>query len=86
MANLPEMTKHKGFPSGMPSTGVQFTIRRANPKGVTPIKMIPRRARNDTKEHRIDAAFLHSLWHHFGAEPFERGNLERRPPQPAFRP
>ena len=39
MANLPEMTKHKGFPSGMPSTGVQFTIRRANPKGVTPIKM-----------------------------------------------
>ena len=77
MANLPEMTKHKGFPSGMPSTGVQFTIRRANPKGVTPIKMIPRRARNDTKEHRIDAAFLHSLWHHFGAEPFERGNLAR---------
>ena len=38
--------------------------------------MIPRRARNDTKEHRIDAAFLHSLWHHFGAEPFERGNLD----------
>lgn len=49
MANLPEMTKHKGFPSGMPSTGVQFTIRRANPKGVTPVKMIPRRARDDSR-------------------------------------
>ncbi|MEK1947967.1 MAG: hypothetical protein AAAB36_20735, partial [Ensifer adhaerens] len=20
--------------------------------------------------------FLHALWHHFGAEPFERGNLD----------
>ena len=27
-------------------------------------------------EHRIDAAFLHALWHYFGAEPFERGNLD----------
>jgi hypothetical protein len=76
MANLPDMTKHRGFPSGMPGTGVQFTIRRANPKGVTPIKALPRRARPDTKEHRIDAAFLHALWHHFGSEPFERGNLD----------
>jgi hypothetical protein len=24
----------------------------------------------------VDAAFLHALWHHFGAEPFERGNLD----------
>jgi hypothetical protein len=23
-----------------------------------------------------DTAFLHSLWHHFGSEPFERGNLD----------
>ncbi len=76
MANLPDMTKHRGFPSGMPGTGVQFTIRRANPKGVTPIKAIPRKARPGTKEHRIDAAFLHALWHHFGDEPFERGNLD----------
>ena len=29
-----------------------------------------------TAEHRIDAAFLHALWHHFGDEPFERGNLD----------
>ena len=76
MANLPDMTKHRGFPSGMPGTGVQFTIRRANPRGVTPIKALPRRARPGTAEHRIDAAFLHALWHHFGDEPFERGNLD----------
>ncbi|MGB3814540.1 MAG: hypothetical protein WA950_15075 [Shinella sp.] len=76
MANLPDMIKHRGFPSGMPGTGVQFTIRRANPKGVTPIKALPRRARAGMAEHRIDAAFLHALWHHFGDEPFERGNLD----------
>nr|WP_210300840.1 hypothetical protein [Rhizobium rhizoryzae] len=70
------MTKHRGFPGGMPGTGVQFTIRRANPKGVTPLKAIPRKARPGTKEHRIDAAFLHALWHHFGDQPFERGNLD----------
>ena len=76
MASLPDMTKHRGFPSGMPGTGIQFTIRRANPRGVTPVKMIPRKGRPGTAEHRIDAAFLHALWHHFGAEPFERGNLD----------
>ena len=76
MPTLPDMTKHRGFPSGMPGTGIQFTIRRANPKGVTPIKSLPRKARPGTKEHMIDAAFLHALWHHFGAEPFERGNLD----------
>ncbi|OLP57895.1 hypothetical protein BJF93_13720 [Xaviernesmea oryzae] len=76
MAVLPEMTKHRGFPGGMPGTGIQFTIRRANPKGVTPLKALPRKARPGTKEHRIDAAFLHALWYHFGAEPFERGNLD----------
>ena len=51
MANLPDMTKHRGFPSGMPGTGVQFTIRRANPRGVTPIKALPRKARPGTAEH-----------------------------------
>ena len=76
MAKLPEMTKHRGFPSGMPSTGIQFTIRRANPRGVTPVKHIPRRARNDSAEHKVDAAFMHALWHQFGNEPFERGNLD----------
>ncbi|AXV16942.1 hypothetical protein CYG48_15355 [Neorhizobium sp. SOG26] len=76
MANLPEMTKHRGFPGGMPGTGIQFTIRRANPKGVTPLKALPRRSRPGSKEHLVDTAFLHALWHHFGDEPFERGNLD----------
>lgn len=76
MANLPEMTKHRGFPGGLPGTGTQFTIRRANPKGVTPLKAIPRKARPGTKEHRVDAAFLHALWFYFGDQPFERGNLD----------
>lgn len=76
MSKAPDMIKHRGFPSGMPGTGVQFTIRRANDRGVTPIKALPRKARPGTKEHRIDAAFLHALWHQFGAEPFIRGNLD----------
>lgn len=76
MAKISEMTKHRGFPSGMPGTGIQFTIRRGNPRGVTPIKTLPRRARPGSAEHRVDAAFLHALWHHFGPEPFERGNLD----------
>lgn len=76
MANLPDMVKHRGFPGGMPGTGVQFVIRRANPRGVTPIKKLPRKARTGTPEYKIDAAFLHALWHQFGAEPFVRGNLD----------
>jgi len=73
---LPEMTKHRGFPSGLPGTGYQFTLRRANPKGAT--KIIERQRYQDRapKEKLADAAFLHALWHHFGAEPFERGNLD----------
>lgn len=76
MAKLPDMKKHRGFPSGMPGTGFQFTIRRANPNGVTPLKQVPRRARKGSPEYLVDAAFLHALWHYFGAEPFERGNLD----------
>jgi hypothetical protein len=70
------MTKHRGFPSGLPGTGFQFTIRRANPKSVTPIKARTRHPDRDPLDNRADLAFLHSLWHHFGAEPFERGNLD----------
>ena len=76
MPKLPDMTKHRGFPSGLPGTGLQFTIRRANPKGVAKIF---ERARNRDRaevEKLADTAFLHALWHHFGAEPFERGNLD----------
>ncbi len=76
MAKLPEMTKHRGFPSGLTGTGWQFTIRRANPKGVAKIVERPRHLSRDQSEAKADAAFLHSLWHYFGDEPFERGNLD----------
>ena len=62
MPRLPDMTKHRGFPSGLPGTGLQFTIRRANPKGVA---RIFERARNRDRaevEKLADTAFLHALW------------------------
>jgi hypothetical protein len=73
---LPEMTKHRGFPSGLPGTGFQFTLRRANPKGASKIIERKRYADRSPQDHKADIAFLHSLWHHFGEEPFERGNLD----------
>lgn len=73
---LPDMTKHKGFPSGMPGTGFQFTLRRANPKGASKIIERKRYADRSPQDTMADTAFLHSLWHHFGSEPFERGNLD----------
>jgi hypothetical protein len=76
MAKLPEMTKHRGIPSGLPGTGFQFTIRRANPRGVSPIIKRRRMADRTPTEKLADMAFLHALWHLFGDEPFERGNLD----------
>ena len=31
MADIPEMTRHRGFPTGFTGMKWQFTIRRANP-------------------------------------------------------
>ncbi|MEQ8308910.1 MAG: hypothetical protein RIA09_20450 [Hoeflea sp.] len=76
MAKLPEMTKHRGIPSGLPGTGFQFTIRRANPRGVTAIIKRQRMADRTTTEKLADTAFLHALWHLYGDQPFERGNLD----------
>ncbi|HTO31963.1 MAG TPA: hypothetical protein VL202_12400 [Pararhizobium sp.] len=76
MAKRTEMTKHRGFPSGLPGHGHHFTIRRPNEKAVTPLKPLTRLARPNTTGQKVDAAFLHALWHHFGTEPFERGNLD----------
>ena len=76
MANLPDMVKHRGFPSGLPGTGYQFTVRRANPKGASKIVRRERHADRAPVDRKADAAFLHALWHHFGEEPFERGNLD----------
>lgn len=76
MPKLPDMTKHRGIPSGLPGTGFQFTIRRANPRGVSPIITRRRMADRTSTEKLADTAFLHALWHRFGDEPFERGNLD----------
>ena len=31
------MIKHRGFPGRLPGTDFQFVIRRANPKGASPL-------------------------------------------------
>ena len=70
------MLKHKGFPGRFPGTDFQFTIRRANPKGVTRIVQRERLADRKQADRNADAAFLACLWDYFGSEPFERGNLD----------
>jgi hypothetical protein len=73
---LPYMLKHRGFPGRYPGTDFQFTVRRANPKGVTPITRRERYADRRALDKRVDAAFMAALWEHFGDQPFERGNLD----------
>ncbi len=71
------MLKHRGFPGRLPSTDFQFVIRRAvKKKG--PTKIIRRERFRDraAADRKADAGFMAALWHHFGEEPFERGNLD----------
>jgi hypothetical protein len=71
------MLKHRGFPGRMPGTDFQFTIRRANVKeGAT--RLVRRERFKDRKnaDRLADQTFMAALWQHFGAEPFERGNLD----------
>ena len=70
------MLKHRGFPSRLPGTDFQFTIRRANPRGITPITRRERYADRRPADRLADAGFMEALWYHFGEEPFERGNLD----------
>lgn len=70
------MLKHRGFPGRLPGSDLQFVIRRADPRGVTPLKARERFADRRPLDRAADAAFLAALWEHFGAEPFERGNLD----------
>lgn len=70
------MLKHRGFPGRMPSTDYQFTIRRANPKGATPLTARERYRDRRPPDRRADIAFVKALWEHFGDQPFERGNLD----------
>jgi len=76
MANLPYMLKHRGFPGRLHGSDLQFTIRRASPRGVTPLKARERFKDRKPIDKRADATFMAALWAHFDAEPFERGNLD----------
>ncbi|MGR3493896.1 hypothetical protein [Citreimonas sp.] len=70
------MLKHRGFPGRMPGSDFQFTIRRANPKGATPLVRRERYRDRRPADRRADAAFMAALWEAFGDQPFERGNLD----------
>ncbi len=73
---LPYMTKHKGFPGRLPGTDFQFTIRRPNKSGATPLIARERFADRKPADRRADAGFMEALWDYFGDQPFERGNLD----------
>ena len=70
------MLKHRGFPGRLPGTDFQFTLRRANPKGVTPLVARERFRDRKPADRRADTAFVRALWECFGDQPFERGNLD----------
>lgn len=71
------MHKHRGFPSRLPGTDYQFTIRRANVKeGATKIIRRERFKDRKTLDRKADTAFMAALWAQFGEEVFERGNLD----------
>ncbi|WP_299816961.1 hypothetical protein [uncultured Jannaschia sp.] len=70
------MLKHRGFPGRLPGTDLQFVIRRANPKGATPITRRERYRDRKAVDRAADRAFLTALIDHFEDRPFERGNLD----------
>lgn len=70
------MLKHRGFPGRLPGSDFQFTIRRANKKGPTPLIARERFADRRPLDRRADEVFLAALIDHFGDAPFERGNLD----------
>ena len=70
------MLKHRGFPGRLPGTDFQFTVRRANPKGATPLIARERYRDRRPADRRADAAFVRAIWECFGEAPFERGNLD----------
>ena len=70
------MLKHRGFPSRLPGTDYQFTIRRANKDGATRLVARERYADRRPADRRADEGFAWALAQHFGLDPFERGNLD----------
>ena len=73
---LLKMEKHRGFASRLAGTDFQFTVRRANKKGASPIIRRERYADRRPPDRRADEAFLYNLIENFGDEPFQRGNLD----------
>ncbi|MEZ7813817.1 MAG: hypothetical protein ACI9O0_001223 [Paracoccaceae bacterium] len=71
------MIKHRGFPGRLTGTDNQYVIRRANVKGGA-TKIVSRERFRDRKatDKAADKGFLGAIWHHFGEEPFVRGNLD----------
>ena len=71
------MPKHRGFPSRLPSTDFQFTIRQPVKKGLPP-KLFQRERYADRRpaDRRADEGFMWALKEHFGEDTFERGNLD----------
>lgn len=70
------MLKHRGFPGRLPGTDFQFTIRRPNKKGITPLVARERYADRRHADRKADVGFMMALWYQFGDQPFERGNLD----------
>lgn len=70
------MLKHRGFPSRLPGTDYQFTLRRAAKGKPTRLTARERFADRRPADRKADEGFLWALWNHFGEEPFERGNLD----------
>jgi hypothetical protein len=70
------MLKHRGFPGRLPGSDFQFTIRRANPEGATPVTRRERYRDRRAPDRLADEAFLKALVDQFGDAPFERGNLD----------
>ena len=69
------MPKHRGFPSRLPSTDFQFTIRQPVKKGLPP-KLFQRERYRRPADRRADEGFMWALKEHFGEDTFERGNLD----------
>lgn len=70
------MLKHRGFPSRLPGTDYQFTIRRGAKGGATKIVARQRYADRRPADRAADTGFLAALIDLFGEAPFERGNLD----------
>ena len=70
------MIKHRGFPSRLPGSDYQFTIRRAAKSKVTKLMERQRFADRKHSDKVADKAFIRAVWEHFGDGEFERGNLD----------